>query len=52
MDVKNDRLLITNNVPYGATLTVKDGQKVTKGDSDLYMGSIQQCCYQLKLRVN
>ncbi len=32
MDVKNDRLLITNNVPYGATLTVKDGQKVAKGD--------------------
>jgi DNA-directed RNA polymerase subunit beta' len=32
MDVKNDRLLITNNVPYGATLTVKDGQKVNKGD--------------------
>ena len=32
MDVKNDRLLITNNVPYGATLTVKDGQKVSKGD--------------------
>jgi len=32
MDVKNDRLLITNNVPYGATLQVKDGQKVTKGD--------------------
>ena len=31
-DVKNDRLLITNNVPYGATLNVKDGQKVTKGD--------------------
>ena len=26
MDVKNDRLLITNNVPYGATLIVKDGQ--------------------------
>ena len=24
--------MITNNVPYGATLTVKDGQKVTKGD--------------------
>jgi DNA-directed RNA polymerase subunit beta' len=21
MDVKNDRLLITNNIPYGATLT-------------------------------
>jgi DNA-directed RNA polymerase subunit beta' len=32
MDVKNDRLLITNNVPYGATLNVKDGQKVAKGD--------------------
>ena len=32
MDVKNDRLMITNNVPYGATLTVKDGQKVNKGD--------------------
>jgi DNA-directed RNA polymerase subunit beta' len=32
MDVKNDRLLITNTVPYGATLSVKDGQKVTKGD--------------------
>ena len=32
IDVKNDRLLITNNIPYGATLMVKDGQKVTKGD--------------------
>ncbi len=32
MDVKNDRLLITNNVPYGSTLIVKDGQKVAKGD--------------------
>ena len=32
MDVKNDRLLITNNIPYGATLNVKDGQKVKKGD--------------------
>ena len=32
MDVKNDRLLSTNNVPYGATLNVKDGQKVNKGD--------------------
>ena len=32
MDVKNDRLLITNNVPYGATLQVKEGQKVNKGD--------------------
>jgi DNA-directed RNA polymerase subunit beta' len=33
MDVKNDRLLITNNVPYGSTLNVKDGQKVAKGDA-------------------
>src|SRR5436190_12448007 len=32
MDVKNDRLMITNNVPYGATLNVKDGQIVTKGE--------------------
>jgi DNA-directed RNA polymerase subunit beta' len=32
VDEKNDRLLITNNVPYGATLQVKDGQKVKKGD--------------------
>jgi DNA-directed RNA polymerase subunit beta' len=33
MDVKNDRLLITNNVPYGATLSVKDGQQVKKGET-------------------
>lgn len=32
IDTKNDRLLITNNIPYGATLNVKDGQKVQKGD--------------------
>ena len=32
MDVKNDRLMITNNVPYGSTLLVKDGQQVKKGD--------------------
>jgi len=32
VDEKNDRLLITNNVPYGATLNVKEGQKVRKGD--------------------
>ena len=31
-DVKNDRLLITNNVPYGSTLNVKDGVAVKKGD--------------------
>lgn len=32
MDVANDRLLITNNIPYSATLKVKNGQKVKKGD--------------------
>jgi DNA-directed RNA polymerase subunit beta' len=32
IDTKNDRLLITNNIPYGATLMVKDGQKINKGD--------------------
>jgi DNA-directed RNA polymerase subunit beta' len=32
VDKKNDRQLITNNLPYGATLFVKDGQKVAKGD--------------------
>ena len=31
-DVKADKLLITNNVPYGSTLLVKDGQKVVKGE--------------------
>ena len=31
-DVKNDRLLITHNVPYGATLLVKDGQQIKKGE--------------------
>lgn len=33
MDEKNDRLLIVNNIPYGSTLTVKDGQHVKKGDT-------------------
>lgn len=32
IDVKNDRLLITNNIPYGANLLVKDGQQIAKGD--------------------
>ncbi len=31
IDTKADRLLITNNIPYGSTLLVKDGQKVNKG---------------------
>jgi DNA-directed RNA polymerase subunit beta' len=26
------RILITNNVPYGAFLRIKDGQKVEKGE--------------------
>ncbi len=33
MDVKNDRLLNVMNIPYGAILSVKDGQKVIKGDT-------------------
>lgn len=32
IDTKNDRLMISNNIPYGATLNVKDGQKISKGD--------------------
>jgi DNA-directed RNA polymerase subunit beta' len=32
VDVANDRLLITNNIPYGSHLKVKNGQKVAKGD--------------------
>jgi DNA-directed RNA polymerase subunit beta' len=33
MDLKNDRVLITNNVPYGSTLSVAEGAKVAKGDA-------------------
>ena len=32
VDNRNERLLITHNIPYGATLAVKDGQKVSKGE--------------------
>ena len=32
LDEKGGRVLISNNVPYGAFLLVKDGQKVEKGD--------------------
>ena len=32
MDAKDERLLITNNIPYGSTLLVKNGQKISKGD--------------------
>ncbi len=33
IDVKSDRLLNTVHIPYGAILNVKDGQKVSKGDT-------------------
>jgi DNA-directed RNA polymerase subunit beta' len=33
MDVENERLLTTINIPYGAILNVKDGQKIKKGES-------------------
>jgi DNA-directed RNA polymerase subunit beta' len=32
MDETGERMLVTNNIPYGSTLLVKDGQKVKKGD--------------------
>ena len=32
MDEKGERLLSTNNIPYGSILTVKNGQKIKKGD--------------------
>lgn len=32
IDLENDRLMVTNNIPYGSLLKVKNGQKVTKGD--------------------
>lgn len=32
IDVENDRLLITNNIPYGSHVKVKNGQKIQKGD--------------------
>jgi DNA-directed RNA polymerase subunit beta' len=32
VDVANDRLLITNNIPYGSMLKIANGKKVTKGD--------------------
>jgi DNA-directed RNA polymerase subunit beta' len=32
MDEKNDRLLITNNIPYGSILAIKNGQQIKKGD--------------------
>jgi DNA-directed RNA polymerase subunit beta' len=32
-DIKSGKTLVSNHVPYGATLNVKDGQKIGKGDS-------------------
>jgi len=32
VDVANDRLLITNNIPYGSILKIANGKKVAKGD--------------------
>ena len=32
-DVKSGKTLVSNHVPYGAILNVKDGQKIAKGDS-------------------
>jgi DNA-directed RNA polymerase subunit beta' len=33
MDETGERLFITNNIPYGSTLLVKEGQKIKKGDA-------------------
>jgi len=30
---KDEKVLVTNHIPYGAVLYVKDGQKINKGDS-------------------
>jgi len=32
IDVENDRLLNTHNIPYGSLLKIKNGQKIKKGD--------------------
>jgi DNA-directed RNA polymerase subunit beta' len=32
-DAKTGKTLVSNHVPYGATLNVKDGQKIGKGDA-------------------
>ena len=32
-DAKSGKILVSNHVPYGALLNVKDGQKIAKGDS-------------------
>ena len=42
LDKEKNRVLITNHVPYGAFLKVKDGQKVEKGDELCNLGSLQR----------
>src|SRR5690606_11703576 len=32
-DAKTGKMLVSNHVPYGAVLNVRDGQKISKGDS-------------------
>ena len=32
VDVTNDRLLITNNIPYGSVLKINNGKKIAKGE--------------------
>jgi DNA-directed RNA polymerase subunit beta' len=32
VDMNSSKVLITNNIPYGSTIVVKDKQKITKGD--------------------
>ncbi len=32
VDIANDRLLITNNVPYGSILKISNGKKIAKGE--------------------
>ncbi len=33
VDEKSGRIIMTNNIPYGAHLYIKDGQKIAKGDT-------------------
>jgi DNA-directed RNA polymerase subunit beta' len=47
IDIKNDRLLITNNVPYGSTLLVKDGQEVKRSAHGIHSTTL----LWLKLQV-
>jgi DNA-directed RNA polymerase subunit beta' len=33
VDTETNQILITNNIPYGSTLQIEDGQKLEKGDA-------------------